>query len=622
MIFNFLKYCIFIVFLSISFIGKTQFYTKTQIKQIDSLRNGYEGDLYLDTLNKSYYIGLTHGELARLGNGIDTAFLKNDTLNIFGYIDTSLVDLSSLRYKYKLVSTIDVNIDFTDNYTIYNQSLTADTTFTFLNARLGHISFLKIEANTFKSTFPSSLTIIQGEYDSSKTNYLEIICIDSTSGNEAYWGIYRADFGSVNDITSLANELDDILLAKIRAESGESSKSIKVCPIGTAIPTSVVSYADGNIIYIKRNGQTSYTFLAKLDKHEIHTFNADQGDRIFSLYGESVVSDAFGTVAWPSLSFAGREFFNYVIRTASAANNARLFVISFDVEAYVRLEKNGVPYDSLTVPAQSVVEVGLDAVAEFYIESDQLIALWYVGNDNSSDAKPISPVASELIWWNTDCCAGGTTGSWISALYPNTTIDVKYRDGTSETATISPGAPFQLKYGGGPYQSYGTDGGARIIADGIISGANSADQDGNNGTNWLPSTYMAQHFVLPNRAQHISFVSLYEGSVKVYDLTDALVTTLNLTRGAAVSADQRYPAATKYTFNGGQNFGKGYSFEVSVPAHCVFDSNEGGFGGDETILYGGELPQKAESNIILKDEVNGNNVRVFISGGVIQTGNL
>lgn len=622
MINNIVKYNILITLILVSFISNSQFYSKNQINQIDSLKNASEGDLYLDTLNQNYYIGLTNGKLIRLGNGIDTLFLKNDLLNIYGYLDTSFVDLSSIKYKYKLVSVVDTNIDFTDNYSIYNQNLSANTVFTFSNRKLGHISFLKITGNNYSISLPSKLTIIQGQYDSSRTNYLEIICIDSSLSNESYLGIYRYDFGSVNDITSLANELDDILLAKIRAESGESSKSIKVCPIGTAIPTSVVSYADGNIIYIKRNGQTSYSFLAKLNKHEIHVFNADQGDRIYSIYGETVVSDDFGTVAWPSLSLAGREFFNYVIRTATVANPARLFIISFDVDAYVKLRKNGTSYDSLTVPAQSVIEVGLDAVAEFYINSDQLIALWYVGNDNSSDAKPISPVSSELIWWNTSCCVGPPNGSWISALYPNTNIEVRYNDGTFETATVSPGVPFRLKYGGAPYFSYGTDGGARIIANGIISGANSADQDGNNGTNWLPSSYMAQHFVLPNRAQHISFVSLYEGTVKIYNLTNTLVTTLALTRGAAVSTDQRYPAATKYTFTGAQNFGKGYSFEVSVPAHCVFDSNETGFAGDETILYGGELPQKAESNIILKDEITGNNVRIFVNSGVLQTGDL
>lgn len=617
-----IKFCLNIIFLMlfIPFV-KGQFYTPTQINTIKNNRLAYEGDLYMDTLNNKYYIGLTHGKLASIGNGIDTAFLNGDILHIYGYIDTNLVDLSPLKYKYKWIGTIDTDINFTENYSIYYQSLTSDTTFTFNYPNLGHISFLEIESNNFNVTFPANLTIIQGEYDSSKINYLEIICVDTTLGSEVYWGIYRENFGAVSDIVSLANELDDILFAKINAEKGESSKSIKVCPVGTGISTNVVSYADGNTIYIKRNGQTSYTFLAKLDKHEIFTFTADQGDRVFSLLGETVVSTDFGTVAWASLSFAGREFYNYVIRQASAANNARLFIITFDTDAFVRVNKNGVAYDSVLAPSQSVTEIGLDAVAEYYIESNQLIALWYMGADNSSDAKPIAPVSSDLIWWTTSCCTGPPNGSWISALYPNTNVDIKYRDGTTDNFVISPGAPVRLKYVAS-YRSYGTDGGTVIRANGIISGANSADQDGNNGTSWFSSLYMAQHFVLPVRAQHISFVSLYEGEVDVYDANDNFVTTLSLSRDAAVATDQTFPSATKYNFNAGQTWGRGFSFESSVPAHCVFDCNESGLAGDETILYGGKLPQKAESNIILKDEANGNNVRIFVNGGVIQTGNL
>lgn len=601
---------------------QAQYYTSVQIDLIKSNRSANEGDLYLDTINQAYYLGLSHGKLAKIGKGLDSIYLDNDTLNLIGFIDTNLVNLKPLKYQYKRVGAIDTAIDFTENYSIYYQSLTNDTVFTFNNPSLGHIAFIEIVGNNFISSFPASLTIIQGQYDSSKTNYLEIICIDTASGSEKYWGTYRENFGSVNDIVTLANELDDILLAKIKAEEGESSISIKVCPIGTAISTNVVSYADGNIIYIKRNGQTSYSFLTKLDKHEIHTFNADQGDRIFSLYGETVVSTAFGTVAWPSLSFAGREFFNYVIRQASPADSARLFIITFDVEANVYIEKNGAAYDSLLASSQSVVDIGLDAIAEYYVNSDQLIALWYIGGDSTSDAKPVSPVSSELIWWNTDCCNGGTSGSWVSALYPNTNITVKYRDGTSETNTVSPGAAWQLKYGGANYLSYGTDGGARITADGIISGANSADQDGNNGTNMLPSTFMAQHFVLPVRAEHISFVSLYEGEIDVFDANDNFVTTLTLSRSAPVSGDQTYPSATKYTFTGAQTWGRGFSFESNVPVNCVFDCREAGLNGDETILYGGKLPEKINSGIILKDESNGNNVKISVSGGVIQVTNL
>lgn len=49
----------------------SQYYNPTQINSIHVNKEASEGDMYLDTTNKNYYIGLTTGELAKIGDTLD-----------------------------------------------------------------------------------------------------------------------------------------------------------------------------------------------------------------------------------------------------------------------------------------------------------------------------------------------------------------------------------------------------------------------------------------------------------------------------------------------------------------------------------------------------------------------
>ncbi len=66
---------------------QAQFYTPAQITSIDQARTAAEGDLYLDTINENYYIGLTHGKLAKIGDTldelIDSVKVRNDSVFIY-----------------------------------------------------------------------------------------------------------------------------------------------------------------------------------------------------------------------------------------------------------------------------------------------------------------------------------------------------------------------------------------------------------------------------------------------------------------------------------------------------------------------------------------------------------
>lgn len=418
---------------------------------------------------------------------------------------------------------------------------------------------------------------------------------------------------TVAQTIDVINTLNNIYDSKQLALNGKAAETLKICPYGTDVSTNVASYEDGNIVYIKRNGSAEYEVLARLDKGEVHTFLASQGDRVYSLKGDSVIGNAFGTIAWPSLAMAGKEFFTYVSRNASAGSPAKAYVVTFAADTHLVVEKDGGAYYDEVLPKESVTEVDLNDLAEFYFKADQEISIWYIGNNFSNDAKPLPPVSTELLWWITSYNTDNSPR--VSALYDTTELDIKYRSGASQTNTINPGSPLVMPHSASISENYNPDAATWIRADGIISGSNTSDTDGSNGTSWLSPDIAAQHFVLPNNAEHISFISEFEGNIKVFDETDSLVTTIDITRSASVASDQSYPSAVRYNFSGTD--GKGYRFESTVPVLAVFDNNESGLAGDETILLGGSLPERTNANPIYEDLATGQRYQLRVINGIV-----
>lgn len=76
-----MKYIIIVVLFNVLCItkGYAQFYTSTEIEQLKQNKNANEGDFYLDTINKHYFIGLTHGLLTEIG--LDSAGIANVVAN-------------------------------------------------------------------------------------------------------------------------------------------------------------------------------------------------------------------------------------------------------------------------------------------------------------------------------------------------------------------------------------------------------------------------------------------------------------------------------------------------------------------------------------------------------------
>jgi len=84
-----LKLVLFTLFILSSFVGVSQYYDTSAMRIIDQARSVYEGDMYLDTVNNVYRIGLTNEKLGCItkSNMIVSMAIHNDGLLILYYFD-------------------------------------------------------------------------------------------------------------------------------------------------------------------------------------------------------------------------------------------------------------------------------------------------------------------------------------------------------------------------------------------------------------------------------------------------------------------------------------------------------------------------------------------------------
>ena len=293
-----------------------------------------------------------------------------------------------------------------------SHSLTWDDTNDYFifsdNVNFGNNELLDVRLNNL-STAPVCDTSLVGKM------YYDTIDLNPYICDGVEWTAFTDSLTEAQTI-DVINQINTIFEAKKFAQTGKAALTTKVCPYGTDISTNVVSYEDGNIVYIQRNGTVQYELLARLDKGEVHTFLASQGDRVYSLKGDAVVSNAYGTIAWPSLAMAGKEFFTYISRYATPANPAHMYVITFAAETHLVVEEDGQPYYDEVLPPSSVIEVPIENLSEYYFKADQEIALWYVSDSFLYDAKPLPPTSTELLWWNTAYSGLCKTGLYYTAV--------------------------------------------------------------------------------------------------------------------------------------------------------------------------------------------------------------
>lgn len=84
-----MKKVLFTLFILSTFVGVSQYYDTSAMRIIDQARTAYEGDMYLDTVNNVYRIGLTNGKLGYISksNVIDSVTIHNDSLIVLHYFD-------------------------------------------------------------------------------------------------------------------------------------------------------------------------------------------------------------------------------------------------------------------------------------------------------------------------------------------------------------------------------------------------------------------------------------------------------------------------------------------------------------------------------------------------------
>lgn len=86
--------------------AKSQYYTAAQLDSIETNKLASEGDLYLDTANQQYFIGLTHGKLGKV-------FPYNSSV-----CDLLKPKINSQQYKTSISNTLNIRItgfNFTGN---------------------------------------------------------------------------------------------------------------------------------------------------------------------------------------------------------------------------------------------------------------------------------------------------------------------------------------------------------------------------------------------------------------------------------------------------------------------------------------------------------------------------
>lgn len=104
-----------IVFLLTSCFIYGQYYTPSQLDNINSNTTAIEGDLYLDTINDNYYIGLTNGELGKIFPYGTTITNTSDVCNLLK------PSVNENSYKMAINETRDISLfgyNFSDSVTV------------------------------------------------------------------------------------------------------------------------------------------------------------------------------------------------------------------------------------------------------------------------------------------------------------------------------------------------------------------------------------------------------------------------------------------------------------------------------------------------------------------------
>lgn len=156
---------VFILLVSVVSVSNAQYYDSTELSAIHIAKSAAEGDLYLDTIQKNYYLGLTTGELSQFNNDLDSMVVRNDSL--FAYQNDSLISVELVKRTPQVLSISGGLIDW-DVADGFNASVTlnvATSAIALSNVRAGCYGTLVVTQDATGGrlvTFPVGSKVMHG----------------------------------------------------------------------------------------------------------------------------------------------------------------------------------------------------------------------------------------------------------------------------------------------------------------------------------------------------------------------------------------------------------------------------------------------------------------------------
>ena len=105
-----------------------------------------------------------------------------------------LKDLLDSKSEYTTLNASLANseLDFTDNHSFLNKTISSDTVFTAMNLEQSHKIILEISGN-FNIFFPEYFVTLSGSYDPSKTNYIDLEVINDNPSSPLVYAHIRQE---------------------------------------------------------------------------------------------------------------------------------------------------------------------------------------------------------------------------------------------------------------------------------------------------------------------------------------------------------------------------------------------------------------------------------------------
>ncbi len=412
------------------------------------------------------------------------------------------------------------------------------------------------------------------------------------------------DTSTVAQIASgFTSSLKADLLANGGVVGGNLARTTQVVLWNPADKLQLVSASDRNVVEIFASGAAlaAGTVFQRLfmSQGEIAVLTGvPQGAVIQStagVYGASGTSD--GPMPLGLEAFVSTRFFFNMFRNGENGKG-RVFVAAGAVAADVELLSGDgqTQFGTASIEPFGFVEFSTQVNAEHQIVATQPVFLGVAANVGVEpfDMRVIPPPASELI--------GYINEARISALYPNTSVTIHQRDGTTNTVTVSPGAPVNIAES---LQDYRPNGAVILRADGPISCFSGADGEGAEATPHYPLSALSQRVPIPfgirntgrSANNSLAIASPYQGTARVYTAAGVLFATLPLSRSSAPAtpAAQLFPVAALLGPDANATVALtgdlvGGYIEADVPIYVVCNS-----GGNQLLLTGGVFTQGDET---------------------------